>query len=109
MRTVTIIAIVCAVSGQVRDANAYACNNRHYVYAEKVSHSAEPPRKFPSRLSAVIGIVIEAEIRVFQHRVIGGSSSTKADSIGGDLEEETCDGLFRWPRYLDGRDPCLRS
>jgi hypothetical protein len=40
--------------------------------------------------------------RLFQHRVIGGNSSARADSIGGDLEEETRDGLFCWPRYLDG-------
>jgi hypothetical protein len=33
--------------------------------------------------------VIEAEIRVFQHRVMGGSSSAKADTIGQDVEEET--------------------
>jgi hypothetical protein len=25
------------------------------------------------------------------------------------LEEEIRHGLFRWPRYLDGRDACLRS
>jgi hypothetical protein len=40
--------------------------------------------------------------RVFQHRVMGGSSSAKADRIGDDVEEETRDGLFCWPRYLDG-------
>ena len=27
--------------------------------------------------------------RVFQHRVMGGSSSAKADTIGQDVEEET--------------------
>jgi transposase len=40
---------------------------------------------------------------------MGGSSSTKVDSIGGDLEEEIRHRLFRWPRYFDGRDACLRS
>jgi len=39
---------------------------------------------------------------VFQHRVMGGSSSAKADTIGQDVEEETVHGLFCWPRYLDG-------
>src|SRR5277367_4552716 len=48
-------------------------------------------------------------LRVFQHRVMGGSSSVKADTMGQDMEEETRYGLFRWPRYLDGRDACLRS
>jgi transposase len=33
-----------------------------------------------------------------------GSSSAKADTIGQDVEEETRHGLFRWPRYLNGRD-----
>ena len=47
--------------------------------------------------------------RVFQHRVMDGSSSATADTIGQNVEEETRYGLFRWPRYLDGRDPCLRS
>src|ERR1700735_1604232 len=36
--------------------------------------------------------------RLFQHRVMGGSSSTKADRIGADSEEEIRHGLFRWPR-----------
>src|SRR5271156_3617162 len=40
---------------------------------------------------------------------MGGSSSVKADTMGQDMEEETRYGLFRWPRYLDGRDACLRS
>jgi transposase len=48
--------------------------------------------------------VINAKNRVFQHRVMGGSSSAKADTIGQDMEEETRYGLFRWPRYLYGRD-----
>ena len=50
MRTVTIIAIVCAVFGQVRDANAYACNNRHYVnssghvvHSPSCGNESEPP------------------------------------------------------------------
>ena len=46
---------------------------------------------------------------VVQNRVVGGSSSTKADSIGGDLEEEIRPGLFCWPRYLDGSEASLRS
>src|SRR5271169_6988835 len=40
---------------------------------------------------------------------MGGSSSSEADRISQDLEEETRYGVFCWPRYLDGRDPCLRS
>src|SRR5271154_5388258 len=40
---------------------------------------------------------------------MGGSSSAKADTFGQDMEEETRYALFRWPRYLDGRDACLRS
>src|SRR5580704_15924381 len=40
---------------------------------------------------------------------MGGSSSARADTIGQDMEEETRYGLFRWPRYLDGRDAYLRS
>ena len=39
---------------------------------------------------------------VFQHRVMGGSSSSQADRIGQDVEEETRHGLFCWPRYLNG-------
>jgi hypothetical protein len=38
---------------------------------------------------------------------MGGSSSTKAATIGPSFEEETRHGLFRWPRYLDGRDARL--
>jgi hypothetical protein len=41
-------------------------------------------------------------LRVFQHRVMDGSSSSKADTIGHGLEEETFSGLFCGPRYLDG-------
>jgi hypothetical protein len=41
---------------------------------------------------------------VFQHRVMGGSSSAEAATIGQDVEDETRYGLFRGPRYLDGRD-----
>src|SRR5580693_5415570 len=40
---------------------------------------------------------------------MGGNSAAKADTIGQDVEEETRHGLFRWPRYLDGGDPFLRS
>ena len=40
---------------------------------------------------------------------MGGRSSAEADRIGRGLEEETIDGLFCWPRYLDGRDAHLRS
>jgi hypothetical protein len=32
-----------------------------------------------------------------------GSSSANADTIGQNAEEETQYGLFRWPRYLNGR------
>ena len=45
-------------------------------------------------------------LRVFQHRVVGGSSSAKADSIGGDLEEETdrwiisLASISRWTRPM---------
>ena len=45
-----------------------SCHSKAYerVVRSKTGRSAEPPRKFPSRLPAVFGIVIEAEIRVFQ-------------------------------------------
>jgi hypothetical protein len=58
-----------------------------------------------SRRSATFNMSAAAElcgVAIIQHRAMGGSSSTKADSIGGDLEEEIRHGLFRWPRYLDG-------
>jgi hypothetical protein len=48
MRTVMIIAILCGVFGQVRDANAYACNNRHYVNSSgHVVHSPSCGRESP--------------------------------------------------------------
>jgi hypothetical protein len=31
MRTILIIAVLCWAFGQISEANAYACNNRHYV------------------------------------------------------------------------------
>jgi hypothetical protein len=50
MRTVTIIAILCGVFGQVHEANAYACNNRHYVnssghvvHSPSCGNKSEPP------------------------------------------------------------------
>ena len=57
------------------------------VYEGKTASSAE---------------AIAGELAVFQHRVMGGSSSTEADRIGNDSEEETRHGLFCWPRYLNG-------
>jgi hypothetical protein len=48
MRIVMIIAIFCGVFGQVRDANAYACNNRHYVNSSgHVVHSPSCGRESP--------------------------------------------------------------
>jgi hypothetical protein len=48
MRTVMIITILCGVFGQVRDANAYACNNRHYVNSSgHVVHSPSCGRESP--------------------------------------------------------------
>jgi hypothetical protein len=50
--------------------------------------------------------VIDAEIRVFQHWVMGGSSSAKADTIGQDVEEETerwtilLASISRWTRRM---------
>ena len=44
----------------------------------------------------------------FQHRVMGGSSSAKADTIGQDEEEEVRHGLFCSFRIVDGRDAYLR-
>ena len=49
MWTVTIIAIVCAVFGQVREANAYACNNRHYVNSS--GHVVHSPSRAGTRAS----------------------------------------------------------
>ena len=59
-------------------------------------------------LRAEAGFSPSLNIRVFQHRVMGRSSSAKAATIGQNVEEETRYGLFCWPRYLDGRDPRLR-
>ena len=48
MRTVMIIAILCGIFGQVRDAHAYACNNRHYVNSSGHDvHSPSCGRKSP--------------------------------------------------------------
>src|SRR5271168_4744890 len=72
---------------------------------------AGSPSNFRRSLCAVTGIVIDRKIRVFQHRVMGGSSSTQADTIGQDVEEETVQwtillaSISRWTR----RDACLRS
>jgi hypothetical protein len=43
---------------------------------------AESPSAFRRSLRAAAGIVIDRKIRVFQHRVMGGSSSAEADKIG---------------------------
>ena len=50
MRTVMLIAILCGIFGQVRDADAYACNNRHYVnssghvvHSPSCGNESEPP------------------------------------------------------------------
>jgi enamine deaminase RidA (YjgF/YER057c/UK114 family) len=50
-----------------------------------------------------------ADSGVFQHRVMGGSSSTWADRIGEVWKRRPFNGLFCWPRHLDGRDSRLRS
>src|SRR5271155_4733754 len=48
----------------------------------------------------------ERVLGVFQHRVMGGSSSTEADRIGQDLEEETMTwtillaSISRWTRPM---------
>ena len=51
MRTVALIAILCGIFGQVREAEAYACNNRHYVnssghviHSPSCGNESEPPR-----------------------------------------------------------------
>jgi Protein of unknown function (DUF3761) len=51
MRIVMIIAILCGVFGQVRAANAFACNSRHYVnvsghvvHSPSCGNKSEPPR-----------------------------------------------------------------
>ncbi len=31
MRSILVIAVLRGAFGQISDANAYACNNRHYV------------------------------------------------------------------------------
>ena len=50
---------------------------------------AEPLGKTSQSTSVAFLIVIDPKIRVFQHRVMGGSSSAQADRIGDRLEEET--------------------
>src|ERR1700722_10508822 len=47
-------------------------------------------------MRADAGFSRHPSFRLFQHRVMGGSSSLKADRIGGDLEEET----VRWTILL---------
>jgi Protein of unknown function (DUF3761) len=51
MRTVLIITILCGVFGQISEANAYACNNRHYVnssghlvHSPSCGNESEPPQ-----------------------------------------------------------------
>jgi hypothetical protein len=51
MRTILVIAVLCGAFGQISDANAYACNNRHYVnssghlvHSPSCGNDSEPPR-----------------------------------------------------------------
>ena len=78
------------------------------VAGGKTGQSAEPLRNFSSRRPAVSKIVIEAEIRVFQHRVMGGSSSRWADRIGDGLEEEAVKWtiLLASYHYVGGISKC---
>ena len=50
-----------------RVVSTSSCHSRaqERVVRRNIGRSAELPRKFPSRLSAVFGIVIEAEIEFF--------------------------------------------
>ena len=50
---------------------------------------AGSPAEIIQGVSVASTIVIETKIGVFQHRVMGGSSSAEADRIGQDQEEET--------------------
>ena len=50
LRTVMILAILFGTFGQVSDADAYACNNRHYVnssrhavHSPSCGNESEPP------------------------------------------------------------------
>src|SRR5271154_3964189 len=54
------------------------------------------PSKFRRSLCLASRIVIDPKIGVFQHRVMGGSSSTQVDRIGLGSEEET----VRWTILL---------
>jgi hypothetical protein len=48
MRTILAITILFCVFGQISDANAYACNNRHYVNSSgHVVHSPSCGRESP--------------------------------------------------------------
>jgi hypothetical protein len=51
-----------------------------------------PERNFASRLPAVFWIVIDAKILVFQHRVMGGSSST----LENDIDLDRSFPIGRW-------------
>jgi hypothetical protein len=51
MRTILVIAVLCGAFGQISDANAYACNNRHYVnssghlvHSPSCGNESEPPQ-----------------------------------------------------------------
>jgi hypothetical protein len=91
---VVITLALFGVERAIGDAARLACRT--------TVRRAVPPAKNSESASAASAIVIGPKIGVFQHRVMGGSSSAKADTIGQDVEEEIRDGLICWPRYLDG-------
>jgi Protein of unknown function (DUF3761) len=50
-RTILVIAVLCGAFGQISDANAYVCNNRHYVnssghlvHSPSCGNESEPPQ-----------------------------------------------------------------
>jgi hypothetical protein len=68
------------------------------------------PRAFVSRTRPVMQrIVVGAKSRISQHRAMGGSSRDRPIGSAAIRKRRPFKGLFCWPRYLNGRDACLRS
>ena len=48
MRTIGALAVLCGMLGQMTDANAYPCNDRHYVNtSHHIVHSPSCGRESP--------------------------------------------------------------
>ena len=65
MRTAMLVAILCGILGQVRDADAYPCNDRHYENSSGHDvHSPSCGRESP-RHTAICG---DGSISYSEHR-----------------------------------------